>query len=1222
MRIFNAAALVVCLVSPALAQETRGTFSGTVTDSSGAVITGATVTVTNVGTRTVALATTNSTGYYEVPLLLPGNYEMTVESKGFKKLLRSGLVLGLGEQQKIDLTLEVGNAAESVTVTAESPILDTSTTVSGKTLTTREVMDLPILANDILVQARMVAGVQTSGTTQYLSEGQIGGSSTSYFAAGNIGGNEWTMDGAPSNGESRDTAFTPHTDMVEEFKVETNSFDASFGHSTGLNINMSTKSGTNQVHGTSTYEYWSEQWAAAPYFIRQNYETSLANARAAGNTALVQSIESQPEYPKGHSNNFAGTFGGPVYIPKVFNGKNKLFFFFAYSGARDDIPARPSDINDTVPTAPERSGNFSDLLPLGAQYIIYDPLSVTPNPNSAGHYIRTPFPGNIVPQNRFNDPMYAYYNAAIPLPNNNPSSPTAAPLTNFLPHCQVDDNIYNAFDNKNDYNLNEKNRFFFRWNWSHYREFYGDPTCTGLLTTDDTRRNVSGVVDWTFAPTNATVIDVAIAANQFFIRNYNLGLIQETPSTVGLPSYMTQYCQTQNDCALPAVNLGGSYYLYNGSTFGRSLSSYPKYRTQGIKSNISHVMGKHTFRAGIDFRMQLLHNVGENGNAMGSFTFSNTYTQATDNGAIAAGSLGLSYAAFQLGIPTSMSVDNNTSITESNPYLGFYGMDTFRVTRNLTLTLGLRMEYEAGPTEAYNRAIGPFNPTAQLPIASAAEAAYAANPIPQLPASAFTVVGGDSYAGVNGVSPHLWQGEWMPLPRVAAAWQVTPKTVVRAGYGIYYDTLNVTNESANQSGFSCTQTNVASSNSGVTWNYGNPYNGVSILSNPFPSMVGGNPPCEPYGSGLGPMYQVGRGFTFIPYDREHPQVQRWRASVQRQLGRDMLVEATYWGQWSSDLGVTHELDALPAQYWETGLVRNNAQNNILTANVPNPFYIGNFASLQSSNPNLYNYMTQQSFYTSSTIQAEQLLRPFPQMNGLFEADDPLGRNRVKALEVDFNRRMSHGLTLNVSWSWLSGWDKMVFNNQFDPVPTWYPSNNSRPERVTINGLYELPFGVGKKFLNHGIPAAILGGWQLAATWEYQSGDVISWGNIYYYGNMANLASTLNDVPSKTISEWFNTSADFERNPSNQPASYSVRVFPEYINGVRGDKLLQTNANIHRSVRLYERMTLHFRADVFNVFNRSQMSDPDTNPSDSTFGQVLSETGSQNRFLQVQARIQF
>ena len=249
--------LFACLIAPVSAQETRGTFAGTITDGTGAAVSLAQVTVTNVGTKTIAVATTNGTGYYEVPLLLPGNYELTVEANGFKKLVRSGLVLGLGEQEKIDLSLEVGSRADSVTVTAESPILDTSTTVSGKTLTTREVMDLPVLANDILVQARMVAGVQTSGTTQYLTEGQIGGSSTSYFAAGNIGGNEWTMDGQPENGESRDTAFTPHTDMVEEFKVETNSFDASFGHSTGLNINMSTKSGTNQIHGTSTYEYWS-----------------------------------------------------------------------------------------------------------------------------------------------------------------------------------------------------------------------------------------------------------------------------------------------------------------------------------------------------------------------------------------------------------------------------------------------------------------------------------------------------------------------------------------------------------------------------------------------------------------------------------------------------------------------------------------------------------------------------------------------------------------------------------------------------------------------------------------------------------------------------------------------------------------------------------------------------------------------------------------------------
>ena len=260
----------------ATAQETRGTFSGTVTDGTGATVQGAAITVTNVNTNTVFQVTTNSTGYYEVPLLQAGSYQMTAAASGFKKLVRSGLELGLGEQQKIDLVLEVGSLSESVTVTAESPIIDTSTTSSGKTLTTRELQDLPVLANNIIIQTRMVPGVQTSGTTQYLTEGQIGGSSTSYFAAGNIGGNEWTLDGAPQDGVSRDTSFTPHTDMLEEFKVESNSFDASFGHSTGLNINMSSKSGNNRLHGTSTWEYWSEQWAAAPYFIRERYLAKVA----------------------------------------------------------------------------------------------------------------------------------------------------------------------------------------------------------------------------------------------------------------------------------------------------------------------------------------------------------------------------------------------------------------------------------------------------------------------------------------------------------------------------------------------------------------------------------------------------------------------------------------------------------------------------------------------------------------------------------------------------------------------------------------------------------------------------------------------------------------------------------------------------------------------------------------------------------------------------------
>jgi len=417
LRVLSSGAfLLLWAMVPLGAQETRGTFAGTVADTSGATVSAAAVVVTNTDTNTVTQITTNSTGYYEAPLLAAGNYQIVVTASGFKKVVRSGLSLGLGQQQEINITLEIGNTSESVLVSGESPILDTSTTSSGKVLTTKELMDLPVLANNIIIQARMVQGVQTSGTTQYLTHGQIGGSSTSYFAAGNVGGNEWTLDGQPQLASGRNTSFTPHTDMIAEFKVETISFDSSFGHSTGLNINMSSKSGTNQLHGTSTWEFWDERFAAAPYFIRQQYYTKLANARAAGNTSLVNQILGSPIYPKGHSNNFAGTIGGPVVIPKLYNGKNKLFWFFAYDGARDNIPARPNDVNNTVPTAIERTGDFSDLLPLGPQYVIYDPLTVQPNPASAGHYIRTPFPGNVIPPSRIVNPMYSFYNSRIPLP--------------------------------------------------------------------------------------------------------------------------------------------------------------------------------------------------------------------------------------------------------------------------------------------------------------------------------------------------------------------------------------------------------------------------------------------------------------------------------------------------------------------------------------------------------------------------------------------------------------------------------------------------------------------------------------------------------------------------------------------------------------------------------------------------------------------------------------
>ncbi|HEY2016946.1 MAG TPA: carboxypeptidase-like regulatory domain-containing protein, partial [Bryobacteraceae bacterium] len=383
-------------------QDTRGNISGTVTDPQGAHVVGASVTVTNTETNVSTPLTTNASGYYEAPLLLAGPYQVTVEAQGFKKTVRSKLILTMSDQLKVDIQIEVGTVNESITITAESPILDTSTSTTGKALTTREIMDLPIMTNDIVLLARVAAGVVNQGTTQYLAQGMVGGSS-GFSSPLSLGQNEWTIDGSPNTG-SAGIAFTPFTDQISEFKIETTNFDASFGHAIGLNVAFATKSGTNSLHGSGTEQYWNTHWNAAPFFVKQKYFQNIAAADASGNHTLAQSLRDTPMQPGGHSNDYGFTLGGPAYIPKVFNGKNKLFFFFSLSQNKTRQPARSSEITDTVPTMAERQGDFSDLLKINPKYQIYDPLSVAADPTRPGHYVRTPIPGNIIPQSRILSP--------------------------------------------------------------------------------------------------------------------------------------------------------------------------------------------------------------------------------------------------------------------------------------------------------------------------------------------------------------------------------------------------------------------------------------------------------------------------------------------------------------------------------------------------------------------------------------------------------------------------------------------------------------------------------------------------------------------------------------------------------------------------------------------------------------------------------------------------
>jgi hypothetical protein len=1102
-------------------------------------------------------------------------------------------------------------------------MLETSTVSTGRAMTHREVMDLPVLGNNIVMLTRIAPGVQVPGTTQFLVQGQVGGGS-GYYAPGNVGGNEWSLDGASTNGTDRRVSYMPSPDVVDEFKIETSNFDASFGHATGLSISMSTKSGVNTLHGSATYQYFNQRWNAASFFVKQSRYAQIAALRAANNFAAAESLANTPMLPPGHTNNYAATISGPVYIPKVIDGRNKLFFFFGHSKLVNLQSARPSEINYTVPTLAMRAGNFAPLLQVDAvRYAVYDPNTTRADTARAGHFVRDPFPGNVIPAARFKNPIYNFYAQRMPVPNSDPTDPRRDPVNNYLASSMPNNVRHRNFNNRIDYALSQRHRFFFRWQKSSYLEDAQDYTFeteTGLMAWNEKRPSQNVGADYTFALSPSTILNISADANQFILQNQRLGTRKYKPTDVGLPAYLDTKCA--GSCVLPRVIWPGMTAWSGDMVLGVTVDPGPTGRQQSLRFNATHIYNSHSFKAGLDFRQHYRTLLQNGGFTSGNFTFANNYVRKDEDGNTPAASLGLVWATFLLGQPTGMSIDTNDTYALMSPYYAWYGQDTWRVSRHLTVTLGLRMEYERGATERYNRAISYFDPKLELPITAAAQAAYARNPLPELPASQFIVRGGSVYAGRNGVPRELWQNELMWLPRASAAYQLGSKTVIRGGYGIYFDTLNVMNQAADQSGYSRATNTVLTNDFGVNWLVGDPRNGASALTDPFPVRSDGTRFDAPLRDVLGAMARVGQGFTFTRFDRLHPRVQRWRLGVQRELSNSMMLEAAYWGQWADRISVTRRLDALPEPYWATGNVRNNAIATELNRNVPNPFYIGNFDSLRTSDPVLYQQLSTLGQFQSTTIQKNRLLRPFPQMNGLNDSADPGGRARTHALEVNFQRRFARGFNVNASYSRILQENKTIFENEFNTEPTiWWPSDTARPHRFTATGIYELPFGKGRRFFQHGLLSRVLGGFQIAATSEFQPGPLLAWGNNFYYGDIHSFEADATSTP-KTLEQWFNTGLKFERNASALPAAFHVRVFPRYFNGLRADGLNQWNANVLREVKLYERLRLQLRADAINLQNRSQMSGPELSPTSTNFGRITSQTSSLNRFYQIQARLQF
>jgi len=1203
----------------AAAQETRGKISGTVRDNAG-VIPGASVKITNADTNVSHNLTTNESGYFEASFLNPGTYTVTVQMAGYKAVLRDKIALGVGEQLSVPFTLEVGQITEQVDVTAETPLLDTTSLKSGARFDTHLVESLPMFSNMPITLSRFSPSINVNDQQTQVSQGYVDNTSLSAGSGlglplggtqpvpPSFGGNNYTLDGANNNGSSRRIAASPNSDMIQEMRVESSNFDAAVGHGLGLQISMMTRAGTNKQRGTVNYQYWTNSFNALTAQQKLTFDD-----RAKG------------EFEKGRSHNLSLTAGGPVRIPGLIDGRGKLFYFGNYSYANDAIPGKIQGSITVPANAKHLEGDFSDLLklPNPAQYQIYDPLTTRPDPANPSRMIRDAFPNNVIPRARifnpdgtYRNPLMAVYSKLVPQPNQNFVENGQQPTGNFYQGGQPDSPKSQQYGFRLDFNATPKDRLFFRTSGVTFLEYVSDWTYQNpdpklrMHSADRSRYQWSYTGTWT-RTMGSTVLDTSLATNRFNQIDKFLGLKQFKPTDVGLPSYLDDFCATHGGCTLSAIGIGG----YQG--FGGGLSDGDTATHMQAQSSITSVKGRHTLHGGVDIRRAQRDRTG-GGNRSGQLTFDRTYTrQFSDESTLTPSNLGLSLAAFELGLPTAASINDELPSTFSNQWTAAFAQDTWRLGA-VTLNAGLRFEYESGVREKDGHMIVGWDPTTPNAITGAAQAAYLASGLqnqPGMPAT-LTALGGPIYASDSGVSQ---PAEAMWMPRVSVSYLLRDRTVLKAGYGLYYDTLTAADYFAAQAGYSVTTTSTISDDLGRTFKWATPATG-SASFDPFPVRADGTRWDPVVGDTLGVNTVLGGALTTENGQRKHGRQQRWRVSIQRELLSNLGVEIAYVGAFNDRLPISVRGDYLPEQYWDGSNTRNTAANAFLTANVANPYFINNFTPLRTTDPVLYQRLASNPTFSSATIQRQRLLRPFGALTNLTYANLPLGESKSHSLEVQVNHRFSAGLTGFFSFNANSiRYNRTV--EEYEREPTlWQGSNDARPWRLAGAASYQLPFGRGKRFLSDGgVAAALASNWEISGTWEYQPGALLDWGgqNIFFYGDLDDI-----QVDDPTRARWINVDAGFERDPAKIPAAFQKRAFPFRIDGVRSMPLSFTNLSIQRSFGAGGSRVLQLRLDAQNLFNRQQWLGPNLNPTSTQFGQVTNVALNQMRFFSFGLRATF
>ena len=771
---------IVILFAPAAAFGQTAQMTGLITDSSKAAMANVKVTVTNQQTGVSRATASNEQGNYTIPLLQPGKYQILVQADGFRPISREGITLEVDQVARIDFSMEVGAVTESINVTEQAPLLQTSSGSLGQVIESKQFVDMPLNDRGALGLLSLSDGIAAARNQDPNSFNQ----SNAFSANGSRPGqNEILLDGAPNTlpgvWPGRGILGTPiQVDAVQEFKVQTSVFSAEYGRTSGGLVNMVTRSGGNAWHGSAS-EYLRNSAMDANDFFNNLNGLPLTSFKR---------------------NQFGATFSGPLSIPKAYSGKNRTFFFANYQGTRASIAQSRTT---TVPSAAMRTGDFSQLTTLqGQPVILYDPLTTT---TVGGNPTRQAFAGNRIPSARI-DPVAKNLAAYFPLPN-------ASGSVNNLAQATASRQTADIYGIRADHAISDRQNLFVRF--TKNRDYGLDPrwldnAAQGMIGLN---QDVDAIAaDYTFTLNATSVLNVHYGFTNRRHENPDPALGLDL-TTLGFPKYVDSEAKYR---VFPSVSTNG----YMGMGNNQGVNAF-YYRTQSLQASLTKIKGAHTLKAGVDWRVNSVDQ-RRGVDPSGTYSFSRVFTQGP-NANRGGATMGDGFASLLLGTPASGQLGTATRAISSNPYYAFYLQDDWKVSSKLTLNLGLRYDIEL-PRYEENNQLDWFDYNVLSPLNGKV-------------AGVGELRGGLRFAGVDGNPRRHFNTDAVNLaPRLGFAYQVNAKTVVRGGVGVFFAPGSI-----GAGGFNIASQAYAPSTAFVGSLDG--LKPIQTLSNPFPdgfSAVEGN----------------------------------------------------------------------------------------------------------------------------------------------------------------------------------------------------------------------------------------------------------------------------------------------------------------------------------------------------------------------------------------------